>query len=164
MTAPPQKGPVSLRAAFPADLQILKSVYFRAKASHGYSADEMADFAAEVDETLTVETITHDAFAIAEMGGRAVGFVGVQDTGKPNALHMEFLFIDPEAQGQGVGRRLFDWAVEEVRRRGFAALEFQSDVNAAGFYERIGAVKISERPSTVIPGRMIPTYRFEVQM
>lgn len=154
---------ISVRAATVDDVGALKQVYWRAKASHGYSDQEMADFAAEVDETLTVETIANDAFAIADREGQPVGFVGVQDTGKPDALHMEFLFIDPDAQGMGVGRLLFDWAVDAVRRQGFAALEFQSDVHVTGFYERMGAVKISETPSTVIPGRMIPTYRYVIE-
>lgn len=155
-------GEVIIRSATAGDVPALKQVYWRAKSAHGYSAEEMAEFAAEVDLTLTEATVGSNTFAIAEIERRPVGFAGLLDLGEPDALHLEFLFIDPDAQGKGVGRGLFTWAVDEAGRRGYAAIAFQSDIHVTGFYERMGAIKVGERPSTVLPGAMIPSYRKNV--
>ena len=47
----------------------------------------------------------------------------------------------------GVGRALLAHAVAEVRQRGAERLTILADPNAAGFYERNGAVRIGEAPS-----------------
>ena len=47
----------------------------------------------------------------------------------------------------GVGRALLAHAVAEVRQRGAERLTILADPNAAGFFERNGAVRIGEAPS-----------------
>ena len=46
---------------------------------------------------------------------------------------------------------------------GAAALEIDADPHAAGFYERMGAVRIGETPSSLIPGRSLPRLRLLIQ-
>jgi len=69
------------------------------------------------------------------------------------------VFIEPDAQGRGVGRVLFDWALATAAERGYDWLEWESDPNAAGFYEKMGGEKIGETKSTIIEGRVLPMYR-----
>lgn len=154
--------PVSLRAGRPDDAVTMRGIHRRAKSSHGYTDAQMEQFAAEVTETLTSDLIASNAFVIAEQAGNMVGFAGVLDTGDPETLHLEYLFIDPDAQGSGIGRRLFEWAVEEATARGVAALEFHSDPHVTGFYDRLGATRVGETPSSVIEGWSIPKYRYEL--
>ena len=69
---------------------------------------------------------------------------------------MNKLFIEPVIIRSGVGQALLAHAVAEVRQRGAERLTILADPNAAGFYERNGAVRIGEAPSDAVPGRLLP--------
>ena len=58
----------------------------------------------------------------------------------------------------GFGRTLLDHATREARRRGAKRLTILADPYAAAFYERMGARRVGEAPSDVIPGRLVPFY------
>lgn len=60
----------------------------------------------------------------------------------PAHLHIDLL---PEAQGQGLGRRLIDTLFAELRRRGVPGLHLGMDPanrGAAAFYERLGMQRL----------------------
>ncbi len=154
--------PVSVRAGRPEDAVAMRGIHRRAKASHGYTDEQMEQFAAEVAGTLTPELIASNAFVVAEGAGHPVGFAGLLDTGDPESLYLEYLFIDPEAQGSGIGRMLFEWAIDEAAGRGYVALEFHSDPHVTAFYDRLGATRIGETPSAVIENWLIPKYRYKI--
>jgi hypothetical protein len=60
------------------------------------------------------------------------------------------LFIEPRHVRGGVGRAPLVHAIAEARRRGAERLTLLADPNAAGFYERNGAVRIGEAPSDTV--------------
>ena len=66
--------------------------------------------------------------------------------------------VEPRHIRSGVGRALLAHAIAEARRRGAERLTILADPNAAGFYERNGAVRIGEAPSDAGPGRLLPLY------
>ncbi len=70
------------------------------------------------------------------------------------------MWVEPDAMGNGHGRRLFEHAVAIARSLGATALELDADPNAVGFYERMGMERIGETPSTLIPGRALPRMRW----
>ena len=43
-----------------------------------------------------------------------------------------------------------------------SGLTILADPNAAGFYERNGAVRIGEAPSDAVPGRLLPLYELRL--
>ncbi len=52
-------------------------------------------------------------------------------------------YLDPDVIGTGVGRMLYEHAVDDLRQRGFDPLvvwAFREDSSARGFYERMGLV------------------------
>ena len=51
----------------------------------------------------------------------------------------------PNAMNQGVGRALFAHAVERGKALGYRAMEIESDPNAEGFYQKLGARGIGLR-------------------
>ena len=59
------------------------------------------------------------------------------------------LWVLPEFIGKGVGKQLFDHAVELARGRGYKFLQLEADPNAVGFYEKVGMYEIGERHSEV---------------
>ncbi|GAB7080569.1 N-acetyltransferase family protein [Megalodesulfovibrio paquesii] len=64
--------------------------------------------------------------------GRVLGFASL--TGD----ELKMLYVDPAAQGSGLGHRLFQAMEAEARRRGLVRLRLRASANARGFYERQG--------------------------
>ncbi len=58
---------------------------------------------------------------------------------------LEHMWVLPAAMGQGVGRMLFQHAVQEARRWGAPTLAITADPNAEGFYLRMGARRVGEK-------------------
>ena len=73
-------------------------------------------------------------YHIAECAGRIVGVVGVRDN-----AHLYSLFVSKPFQGQGVGRRLWQHAVQECLGLGNpGAFTVNSSLNAVAAYARLG--------------------------
>ena len=72
---------------------------------------------------------------VAEMEGEPVGVVEVREN-----RHISMLFVDPERQGAGIGRRLFDAAVERCRTENPrpTKITVAASPNAVPVYERLG--------------------------
>lgn len=64
--------------------------------------------------------------------------------------------------GRGIGAHLWRHAVEQARAEGARAVVLDADPNARPFYERMGAVVVSWKDSTAVPGRRSPQMRFEL--
>jgi GNAT superfamily N-acetyltransferase len=90
--------------------------------------------------------------------GQIAGVVALAPGDAPGTLDLNKLFIEPRHMRGGVGRALLAHAVAEARRRGGERLTILADPNAAGFYERSGAVRIGEAPSDAVPGRLLPLH------
>ena len=58
----------------------------------------------------------------------------------------------------GGGGALLAYAVAQPWQRGAERQTILADPNAAGFYERNGAVRIGEAPLDAVPGRLLPLY------
>jgi N-acetylglutamate synthase-like GNAT family acetyltransferase len=154
---------VTLRPARVDEAEALSALTRRSKQSHGYSDEFMARFMSVGDMVITPESISQNPVMVAEIDGRVAGFAHLKPLDHPDAVCLEDLFIEPDAQGQGVGRVLFDWALATAAERGYDWLEWESDPNAAGFYEKMGGEKIGETKSTLIEGRVLPAYRMRVK-
>ena len=55
------------------------------------------------------------------------------------------LWVEPAWIGKGVGSRLFATACEQARRLGATTLEWEAELNAVGFYERMGGRFLREQ-------------------
>ncbi|MEL7296579.1 MAG: GNAT family N-acetyltransferase, partial [Pseudomonadota bacterium] len=75
-----------------------------------------------------------------------------------NAMVLDKLFVEPDALGEGLGRRLYDHALQLTRQEGIARLEIDADPYAADFYAHCGAVQTGMVASTVTPGRQLPFF------
>jgi GNAT superfamily N-acetyltransferase len=146
---------VELRAARPEEAEALSELALRSKAYWGYSARFLD--AARVQLTFTPSSVADTHVIVAEADGRVVGFYAVE--GAPPDGELSHLWIDPPSIGTGVGRRLWEHAVDTARAAGFTSLQLDADPNAEGFYLAMGAERIGESPSAVEPGRMLPELR-----
>jgi len=100
------------------------------------------DFVAEED-MITIadrlrrwETESVDGALVAEVEDRVVGVVQVDDEGQ-----LRGLYVEPAAQGAGLGAALHDFALAELARRGAGEATlwvFEGNGHARAFYERRG--------------------------
>lgn len=63
-----------------------------------------------------------------------------------NAAYM----VSPDAHGRGIGREIANWSLDEARRLGFRAMQFnfvvKSNIHAVGLWKKIGFEVIGEVP------------------
>ncbi len=138
-----------IRAGEAAEAAALTELALRSKGHWEYDAE----FLAACREELTIRSadVAARRTAVAEEEGRILGFTTLDGEPPKGALGM--MFVEPDAIGRGVGRRLFLHTMDEARRRGFTRLTIDADPNAEPFYRAMGAVRIGATPSGSIPGR-----------
>jgi len=150
---------VRVRQAEAGEAQALTALCLRSKAHWGYDAEFMR---------LCVPSLTVGEDAIAEGrvlvatddSSQVIGTASVLRDGDDAELGL--MFVDPAAIGGGIGRALFDEAVGLARRLGYRRMTILADVNAAPFYERMGARFLRRMPSDAIPGRTLPLYEYDL--
>jgi GNAT superfamily N-acetyltransferase len=131
----------------------------RSKAHWGYDAEFMRRCVPFL--TVSEQSIAEGRVLVAtDEAGRSVGMASVMPVGDDAELGL--MFVDPVAIGGGVGRALFGEAVRLARRLGYRRMTILADVNAAPFYERMGARFLHDAPSDAIPGRTLPFYEYEL--
>ncbi len=74
---------------------------------------------------------------------------------------LEDCWVAPSYIGHGFGRLLFDDLKKRLHALGCSRLIIISDPNAEGFYRKMGAVKIGEKP-TRIEGRSFSIFEFRI--
>lgn len=114
-------------------------------------------------EILTVKPefiASHETF-LSIVDDQSVGFYALsQKDGKLDLLH---LWVLPDWMGRGIGRTLFNHALERTRTLGFRELAIESDPNAEGFYRRLGARRVGVNTYTVEQEwRELPVLIYEV--
>jgi GNAT superfamily N-acetyltransferase len=125
--------------AKPDDAPRLTEIAFTSKRHWGYPERWMASWT----HLLTIESrlIAEQETYAACVDGALVGFYSLsRGLGK---MSLEHLWVLPDAMRRGVGRALFGHAVERVKAAGCQTLEIESDPNAAGFYEHLGARRVA---------------------
>jgi len=97
--------------------------------------------------TMRPEFIAANVAYCAFEEGRAVGFYVL--TTEPDGLHLDHLWILPTAMRRGIGRALFEHAVDQARAAGFDLIRIEPDPNAEPFYQRMGAKRVGASLSEV---------------
>ena len=150
-----------LRPASVGEAEALSALALRSKAHWGY--DE--DFIDACREELTVRAADIGphrlTVAVTETTNRILGFYGLVGTTDADA-ELSALFVEPDAMGAGVGRLLFDGAVDAARKAGLGQLRIEADPFAAAFYDHMGAVRTGSTPSHSIAGRELPLYTVDL--
>ncbi len=145
-----------IRPARAGEADLLTDLSLRSKAVWNYDAKFMAKCRSIM--RVKVENIEQRPHFVAELHGRIVGFYGFEP--EEEGVGLDYMFIEPDFIGRGVGRSLWNHAVELARRLGHANLIVVSDPNAEGFYLRMGARRIGARPSDLEPGRSLPLLKY----
>lgn len=119
----------------------------------------LADYGAVIRETMTW-VLSHPSH----------GVVGVLVLiGKPDHLLLDNVAVEPEWQGNGLGRRLLELAETEARRLGFGEIRLYTNalmVENRALYARVGYVEYERREvagrDTVFMRKQLPAYGAEL--
>ena len=145
--------------AEPEDADALTEIAYAAKRHWGYPERWIESWR----DTLTIraEFIAANVAWCATEDARVVGFYLL--TSESDGLHLDHLWIAPPAMGRGIGRALFEHAVEQARGLGGRALEIESDPNAEGFYRRMGARRVGVTVTNIEGQRReLPLLRYDL--
>jgi ribosomal protein S18 acetylase RimI-like enzyme len=129
----------------PARVQDLASIQNCARRAYAQYIDRIgrepppmvADFAARIVRG-TIHVVDED--------GRVCGFIVLYP--RDDHLHVENLAIDPQYQGQGLGRALLDFAEAQARSHRLHAIELYTNEQMTEnleFYPRLGYVETGRR-------------------
>jgi GNAT superfamily N-acetyltransferase len=87
-------------------------------------------------------------FILAMDEERNIGFASyfVIDTNDLTAYKLQKLYINPDQQGKGIGKKLIDFIIADIKPKGAVSLELNVNRfnNATQFYKKIGFEIISE--------------------
>jgi GNAT superfamily N-acetyltransferase len=81
-------------------------------------------------------------------------------TSEAGTWELDHAWVHPDDIGKGYGRLMLEDIAQRLSERSVFRLEILSDPFAAPFYEKMGAVKIADKPSNQ-PGRTLPLYELK---
>ena len=135
---------MTISRAKPEDAPELTAIAFAAKRHWRYPEQWMERWR----DLLTIRPefiVNHETHAAIDEG-RIVGFYALFP--QADRIELQHLWVIPEQMHRGIGRSLFQHAVDRAKKLGFQKIEIESDPNAEGFYCRMGARRI--RINTVL--------------
>lgn len=124
----------------PEHASILTKITLAAKRHWNYPEKWMQLWIPEL--TFSAEYISANEVWLAVADKISVGYYSFKQD--DNSLWLENLWVLPEYMGRGIGRQLFEHALEKSRMRGASILKIEADPNAQRFYEKMGAHKSGE--------------------
>lgn len=148
-----------MRRARPDEARSLSELALRSKAHWGYDPGFLEACRAEL--SVTPEFVNEGEVHVLEQDGQIAGFYSL--TPWNSDLELGHFFVEPATMGRGVGKMLWDDAVQRACALGYDRLLVQSDPNAEGFYTRLGAERIGEVPSQALEGRTLPLLLFPLK-
>ncbi len=136
---------MQLCRARPEDAATLTEIAHAGKRHWGYPEKWIAAWRDIL--TMKPEFLAANIAYSAVEDGRAIGFYVL--TTESDGLHLDHLWVLPSAMGRGVGRALFEHAIEQAKDRGFDSIKIEADPNAEGFYKRMGAARVGTSVSEI---------------
>lgn len=132
----------------------MSQLCFRSKASNGYDAAFMEACRSEL--TVTADLLSSCEIWVIDGAIGPIACAALSATDQLDWGEVGLFFVDPDAQGQGAERRLWERLKERAEDLGLHALTLDADPSAVPFYERMGFQVTKTTPSESIPGRFLP--------
>ena len=137
------------------DAELLTKIAIAAKSHWGYPKRWIETWLPIL--SVTEEYISRNEVWMAVEDDKPIGFYSLEGN------EVGGLWVLPEFMGKGIGRDLFQHAVSRCRELGFDKLIIESDPNAVGFYETMGAHWVGESHSEVDGNpRVLPILEIQV--
>jgi GNAT superfamily N-acetyltransferase len=149
---------VTIRPAVPTEAEVLSGLALAGKRYWRYPEPWLEAWRGLL--TITPDYLAaHVVFCAEDGTGRVVGFYALEHDG--GRCRLEHLWLDPSLIGGGLGRQLFEHAVQAARALEAPELLIEADPNAEGFYLHMGAQRVGETVSLVTGAeRVLPQLRY----
>ena len=147
----------TIRPARLDEADLLHALTARSTLFWGYEP-EFLDWEPQALE-VTTEFLAGAVAYVLEEDGRVVGYYAL--TGQVPDLHVDKLFVEPDAIGTGRGKLLWNHAMATARTLGVTVMPFYADPNAAPFYRAMGSEWLGEE-TTSRPGWNLHRFRVVV--
>lgn len=136
---------VSVRAATPDDLAVLRDIYRRASLSNVNDRESLLGSPGVLDWPGDgIET--GGTRVAADDHGQILGFATVIPLGI--GLELEDLFTDPDFMRRGVATQLMSTLVDEAVSAGIPWIEVTANPHAAQFYDSVGFQRVGSAQTT----------------
>jgi GNAT superfamily N-acetyltransferase len=126
---------VTIRPALPAERKTLEALQWRASLGNAGDRDALLRHPDAID--VPAEQIAAGAVFVLEQDGAIVGFSAILARADGDT-ELDALFVDPDIQRRGIGRRLIEHAAELARAGGSKALHVIGNTHAKEFYISCG--------------------------
>jgi N-acetylglutamate synthase-like GNAT family acetyltransferase len=139
------------------DISRLDEITVAAKAHWGHDLSWVRQWVAAGDFARVA--VTRGQAWLAEIDGTIAGWSALQLRGE--VAWLEDLWVDPAYMGRGVGTGLFRDAMTRATTAGARRVEWEADLDAVGFYERMGGRRVRDSDVTEL-GRVLPIMAFDL--
>jgi GNAT superfamily N-acetyltransferase len=145
---------IELRRAIPIDSIVITNITIAAKRHWNYPEKWIQHWLSAL--TISPDYIEENEVWMAVVDDTPAAYYSFKQ--EDGDLWLDNLFVLPEYMGQGIGRKLFQHALEGSRIRGASILKIEADPNAQSFYEKMGARKVGEQHHPEMDGqpRILP--------
>lgn len=126
-----------------ADRQACSGI-FAANCPEFFAPNERRDY----EEFLDLEP---DGYEVCEVDGRVLGAFGLFDD-KDNMKVLNWILLDPETQGAGIGSRIMDRVIHLGRASKTRTIRIAASHKSAPFFARFGAEETLTTPDGWGPG------------
>lgn len=112
-------------------------------------------------ETLQNQVEEGQLFYVLKENGKPLGFIGIElFSSKTNDLKIQKIYVLPDAQGKGVGKKLIEKAIEIAQEKGIeqVILNVNRFNKAVSFYQKIGFKISSEVNIDIGKGYLMEDY------
>ena len=127
------------------DAEALTAIAFAAKRHWGYPERWIQSWRDVL--TMRPDVIEGNPAWCALEEDRPIGFYVL--TAESDGLHLDHLWVLPQAMGRGVARALFQHAAGQAKALGHSCFKIEADPNAEGFYRRMGAKRTGSNRTEV---------------
>jgi ribosomal protein S18 acetylase RimI-like enzyme len=167
-----------IRKAGVADIALigqLADVCFRQTYRDILSAEQleyMMDWMYSAESLRRQMTEEGHVYFLAELDGEAVGYVSVQPEGTAEdglpLWHLQKIYVLPDCQAGGVGKRMFRHALDYVRLQTGGPCRVELNVNrnnpAVGFYEHLGMRRMRQGDFPIGQGYYMNDYIMGIEV
>lgn len=168
---------VRIREAEPKDAEAIARIHVRSwrVAYRGQLSDDYLDGLSVEDRLEQHRAALEHPGAhrtwVVEDGGRVVGFAVTGPSQDADAdertAELYAVYLDPDRYGEGIGKRLCDHALADLRERGFRTATLwvlEANERARRFYEREGWRPDGLRTCERVDCELRPTVRYRIEL
>ena len=144
---------ISLRPATTTDLPSLQALFvqtIRQTCTEDYSPAEIAVWTATVNNLERWQTMMKTQYVLVAQSGEHIAGFGTLKDGD----YLDFIYVHPDFQGQGVAKQLLSALEAEASKQGTTSISSDISITARPFFERKGYVVLHENQNGhLLPGQ-----------